>query len=170
MRDLRASDVLVLWLRASDLKDLPDAPEQPVFVSGLMGGLENAPLPPAWRSRAQMAYPVDLPDRRRVRVDYALSWFRLRKIPLVAPQVQADTLLACGLLSETLRHLIDALFRDYMIERIEDDIEHRIITGYYPRLTLATKQRFASKGGYVVRFASDQGTRLVVERDWSVPD
>ena len=48
-------------------------------------------------------------------------------------------------------------------------VDHRVITGYYPRLTLATGQRFASKGGYMVRFAEAKGTKLVAETDWIVP-
>jgi hypothetical protein len=164
-------DALVLWLRPGDVAALArvPAPATAVYVSGLLGGLEGAPLPPDWRARAQLAYPFDLPDRRRVRVDFALGWFRMRKIPIVDQQVQVDTYLACGLLSETLSHMVDTLGRDYLIERIQTMLEGRIITGYYPRLALATGQRFASKGGYLVRFAADRGPQLLIERDWHVP-
>jgi len=34
-----------------------------------MGALEHAPLPSAWRNGTHMAYPFDLPDKRRIRVD-----------------------------------------------------------------------------------------------------
>ena len=165
------ADALVLWLRPPDVTALGDAPDTAasVFMSGLMGGLERAPLPSIWRSRTRLAYPFDLPDRRRVRVDFALGWFRIRNIPVVADQVQADTYLACGLLSETLRHMVDTFVRDYLIERIEDLIEHRIVTGYYPRLALAPGQRFASKGGYIVRFDGPDSRRLVADSDWLVP-
>jgi hypothetical protein len=88
---------------------------------------------------------------------------------VVDEQVQADTYLACGLLAETLSHLVDAFIPEYLIERLQDMIEHRIITGYYPRLTLATGQRFASKGGYIVRFQDSQGTRLAAASAWIAP-
>ena len=140
-----------------------------VWVSGEMGGLEQSPLPPDWRRATRMTYPVDLPGLRVVRVDYALSWFRLRKIPVVAQQVQADTYLACGLLSETLNHIVDAFVREYLIERVEMALDHRILTGYYPRLTLAPGQRFASKGGYIVRFIGPQGTQISALGDWITP-
>lgn len=138
-------------------------------MSGLMAGLEQAPVPAQWRGRTRIAYPVELPERRKVRVDFALGWFRIRNIPVVALPVQADTYLACGLVSETLNHMADTFVRDYLVERTEDMIEKRIVTGYYRRLSLAAGQRFASKGGYIVRFADPQGVRLAVDRDWFIP-
>ena len=140
-----------------------------VYVSGLMGGLERSPLPPAWRTGARLSYPVDLPDARRVRVDFAFGWFRTRNIPIVAEQVQVDTYLACGLLAETVKHMVDNVVRDLLVERFEDTLEHRIVTGYYPRMSLAVGQRFASKGGSLVRFTEDRGTRLAAVHGWHVP-
>jgi mono/diheme cytochrome c family protein len=171
LRDLSATDAVVFWLRPADLAALGDAPPArvAVYMSGLMGGLERAPLPPNWRGQTHMAYPVDLSERRRVRVDYALGWFRIRHIPLVADQVQADTYLACGLLAETLKHMVDTFVREYLVERVEGMVEHRVVTGYYPRLTLGSGQRFASKGGYLVHFSESAGTRLVAEGEWTVP-
>jgi hypothetical protein len=171
LREVGPTDALVLWLRPQDLKALATVPvtTSRVWVSGEMGGLEQAPLPASWRAAARMAYPVDLPGRRVVRVDYALSWFRIRKISVVAPQVQVDTYLACGLVSETLNHMVDAFVRDYLIERVEMALDHRVLTGYYPRLTLAPGQRFASKGGYVVRFSDPEGPRVAALGDWITP-
>jgi mono/diheme cytochrome c family protein len=165
------AEVLVLWLRAEDLAALGEPPAGPgaVYASGLMGGLERAPLPPAWRERTRLAYPFDLPDRRRVRMDFALTWFRIRKVAIEEEQVQADTYLACGLVSEMLNHMSGTFIREYLIERLEDKIASRVVTGYYPRLSLARGQRFASKGGYLVRFAEGTGTRLVAEREWTTP-
>jgi len=170
VRDLSSRDAIVLWLRPADLIALEGtlAPPNPIYISGVMGGLDDAPLPLGWRDHTDMAYPVDLPDRRRVRLDYALGWFRIRNIPVVAEQVQVDTYLACGLLSETVKHMVDAFSPDYLIERLEDTIEHRILTGYYPRLTLGPHQRFASKGGFLVHFAST-GKQLVPDGEWMTP-
>jgi hypothetical protein len=165
------ADAVVLWLRPADVEALGDAWAAPpiVYVSGLMGGLEHTPLPSSWRDRTLLAYPFDLPERRRVRVDFPLGWFRIKHIPVVAEQLQADTFLACGLVAETLSHMTDAFIRDYLVERVQDMLAHRILTGFYPRLALAPGQRFASKGGYIVRFARAEGARVVADGDWIVP-
>jgi hypothetical protein len=171
LRDATGGDALVLWLRPRDVAALGQAPAVPtaVYMSGLMGGLEGSPLPPSWRTRTQLAYPFDLPQTRVARVDYPMGWFRIRRIPVVDEQVQVDTNLACGLLSEVLSHLVDTFERPYLIEQLQAMVEHRVVTGYYPRLTLAENQHFASKGGYLVHFAQDSGTRLAPDSDWVVP-
>jgi hypothetical protein len=172
LRGLGDSDALMLWLRPKDLAEITGLPVPVgahVWMSGLMGGLEQAPLASSWRGTTRVAYPFDLPDRRRIRVDYPLGWFRIRHVPVTDLQTQADTYLACGLLSETLNHMVDTFVPDYLVERMEEMLEHRVITGYYPHLALAPGQRFASKGGYVVQFAEPTGTKVVAIGDWIVP-
>jgi hypothetical protein len=102
-------------------------------------------------------------------VDYALGWFSFRHIPLVAEQVQANTYLACGLLAETLNHMADEINPDYLVERVQEDLDHRILTGYYPRLTLSAEQTLASKGGYLVKFANATDAGVLPDGDWTVP-
>jgi hypothetical protein len=171
LRGAASADALVLWLRPADLALLGEAPVPlpAVFLSGLMGGLEQAPLPASWRAHARMTYPVDLPDRRVVRVDYPRGWFSLRRIPVVALQTQADTYLACGILTDILGHAGGVTDPAFLVEVIQESLDHRILTGYYPRLTLATGQTVASKGGYWVHFADPSGPRLVAEGEWTVP-
>ena len=165
-------DAIVLWLRAADLAELPPpaARVAAVYVSGLMGGLENAPLPAAWRATARMTYPYELPDLRRVRMNYPLGWFRIRNIPVVAERVQTDTYIACSVVAETLSSMLDDFVRDYLVERVEVMLSSRIINGYFPRLGLAPGQRFASKGGYLVHFTEAQGTKVSPDSDWIVPE
>jgi len=160
---------LVLWLRPADLATLADVPAVPetVYISGLMGGLEKTSLPAAWREHTLATYPFDPPDRRGVRAQYALGWFAFRRIQLVAPEVQADTFLACSLLADVLNRMADNFARPFLVEQLQSMLEHRLITGNYPRLSLASNQRFASKGGYVVPLRDPGGKRA--ESNWIVP-
>jgi hypothetical protein len=116
-----------------------------------------------------MAYPLDLPELRKVRMSFPLGWFNVRHIKVVDERVQTDTYLACVILSETVGHMLDSFVRDYLVERLESLLSHRLVNGYYPRLGLAPGQRFASKGGYIVRFAEPAGTRLLADTGWVVP-
>jgi hypothetical protein len=171
VRSAATGEALVLWLRPGDIAALDHAPtpSTTVFMSGLMGGLERSPLPSSWRGATRLAYPFDLPDNSRVRVDYPLKWFSIQRIPVVAEQVQVDTYLACGFLAETLNHMADNVVPEVLVERSEEMLEHRVLTGYYPRLTLAAGQRFASKGGYLVRLAQSEGAQVIADQEWIVP-
>ncbi|NMM09497.1 MAG: cytochrome c [Polaromonas sp.] len=166
----KAGDVLVLWLRPKDLLLLPRTTNsQMVFVSGLMAELENAPLPLAWRETIRMTYPFDLPDLRKIRMNFPLGWFKVRNIPVVNERVQSDTYLACRILSESLGDMLDSFERDYLVEQLEAMLSRRLVNGYYPRLGLAAGQRFASKGGYIVRFAQPDFIHPVADGGWIVP-
>jgi hypothetical protein len=171
LADVKPADTLVLWLRAADLAALPAPPPGPpaVYVSGLMGGLEHAPLAAAWRAATRMTYPYELPEARRVRMSYPLDWFNIRHIPVVDERVQSDTYIACAVVAEALHEMVDDLVPEYLIERLEVMLSSRVVNGYYTRLSLAPGQRFASKGGYLVRFAGAAGTQLAADGDWIVP-
>ena len=170
LRETAAGDALVLWLRPGDLQALPAQPaaNTSVFVSGLMGGLENAPLPAAWRT-SHMTYPYQLPPQRTVSMNYPLGWFNIQHIPVVDERTQTNTYIACSILAEAAGHMLDNFVPDYLLERVEVELSHRIINGYYPRLGLAPGQRFGSKGAYIVHFADPQGKRVVADGDWIVP-
>jgi len=172
---LRAADrsvPWVLWLRSPDLAALGNADAAPatVYVSGLMGGLENAALRDDWKPRVRMAYPFELPERRAVRLRYPENWFAIRKIAIIDEPMQVDTYLACGMLAETLSHMADNFSQALLVEMLQTAIEKRLFnTGYYPHLTLGRNQHFASKGGYMVRFADARGPRLIADGGWVVP-
>ena len=171
LRNTNSDDALVLWLRPKDLGALPPdlAGARQWYVSGIMGGLEDAPLAGSLRGRVHMAYPFELPANRAVLMNYPLGWFRLYKIPIVDERVQTDTYLACSIVSESVKMMLDNFVRDYLVEQIESMLSVRIIDGYYPRLSLALGQSFASKGGYIVQFARPDGKGLVAETGWVVP-
>ena len=171
VRGVSARDALVLWLRPKDLEALAGlpVPKSRVFVSGLMGALDAAPVPAAWRAATTMSYPLDLPDRRVSRMDFPRGWFRIKRIPVVDERVQTDAWLACNFLSETLDHMGETVNRDYLMDSLEGLLDHALVTGYFPRLSLAPNQRFASKGGYLVHFAGAPGTGLKADGEWMVP-
>jgi len=167
----QAGDALVLWLRGNDLARLPPAAPAAasVLVSGLMGGEEAAPMPAAWREAMYMPYVYALPEERRVLLNFALGWFRARHIPVVNERVQVDTYIACSILAENLIATHGTFLRDFLVERVEAMIGTDMFRGNYKRLGLAPGQRFASKGGYFVRFTAPQGPAIAPDGNWMVP-
>lgn len=162
-----AEAATLLWLRGDDLRALGNPPPGRILASGLMAGLDDAPLPARWRARTEFAYPLDLPARRALRMRFPLAWLKAHDIPVTALRVQSDSWLACDILAGILEHVGDAYVPEYLVERLETMLGRRLSDGYYPRLGLAPGQRFASKGGALVRLAED-GTVVPVV-DWLVP-
>jgi len=163
-------DALILWLRPEDLRRLP-ATGSPasVWISGLMGGLEHAPLPAAWLGTAHLSYPVDLPEQRRLRMTWPLTWFKIQGIQVTDERTQVDTYLSCVILAESVGALWGNFVRDYLLEQYENMISFRILNAYYPHLSLGPGQRIASKGGYIVHFADAAGNSVIKDGEWTVP-
>jgi hypothetical protein len=161
---LQAQDTLVLWLRPDDLQRLgaQAPPAAQVIVSATLAARDDVPLPEAWRARALMAYPFELPQLRAARVAPLRQWLQARGLPLAQERVQADAFVACRALRTALLEAEDHLGRDYLVERLEADMERSTATGLYPRLTLGIGQRFASKSGYLVRFDGPAGALAAV--------
>jgi hypothetical protein len=167
---IKEDDVLILWLRPGALATLPSsAPRATVYVSGLMGGLEHAPLPSAWRESTLVTYPFDLPVLRRVAMNFPLAWFNIRHVPILDERVEANTYLACQILADTLSGMLDLFHRDYLVEQLENMLSRRLVNGYFPRLSLAPTQRFASKGGYFIKLSGSASDAVSPQGSWVVP-
>lgn len=157
----------VLWLRPQEFGlpgPLTDAPA--IYLSGLMAG-EQPALPNAWLGHLRMTYPYELPQRRRVAMNRPLGWLRAQGLPVVDLRLQSEAWLASQVLDAALADMVDAYYPDYLVERVESLLGHRLENALYPRLSLAPGQRFASKGGYLVRVAADGS--LSAEGGWTIP-
>ncbi len=117
---LGSKDAAMLWLKSTDLSLLSsiDVPSSNVFVSGRMSG-EKIALPPNWKQVAKIIYPYELPEKRQVSLNYFHRWMRFNMIPIEDEPLQAETYFALEFLTETIAEMLDNLYRDYLIERVE---------------------------------------------------
>ncbi|MBS1158671.1 MAG: hypothetical protein H6R15_1090 [Proteobacteria bacterium] len=163
LAEIPATTALVLWLRPPDLRRL--ASRQPeaakLYLSTLLADPESLALPVAWKERALIAYPYELPEMRTRHTAQLAAWLRRHALAPVAETLQADAYLACTLLATGMNEITGHLQPDYLLERLEVVIERTGSSGHYPRLALGAGQRFASKNGYLLRFADPASTRLV---------
>ena len=161
---VQPGDTLMLWLRPADLQRLatvaPVAAQ--VYVSATLAQNDRLPLPEAWKARILVAYPFELPQRRAVRMGQLRQWLQAHGLALSDERVQADAYVACKALRTAMMEAEDHLGRDYLVERLEVNMERSTATGMYPRLALGSGQRFASKTGYLVRFDEKSGGLVAV--------
>ncbi len=152
-------DSLVLWLRPEDLADLKaePAPAARVFVSATLAARDAVPLPPGWKARALMAYPFELPEVRSAAMERIKGWMRGKGLVPQDERAEGDAYLACTALRMGMQDSESHPGRDYLLEKIESNIERWPVLGLYPRPTLGPGQRFASKTGYIVRFDAETG-------------
>jgi hypothetical protein len=140
-----------------------------VYVSAILAGGERAPLSPAWKAGTRLLYPFELPDARRASTARFRAWLAARNLKLVDERLQADAYLACQLMSEKVDEMLESLVRDYLVDSAEAILGAHVTTAMYRRLSLGPGQRFASKGGYVARFAAPDGDALIADGAWIAP-
>jgi hypothetical protein len=169
--DAGSSDVVALWLRAPEVAQLAEVPcpQAPVYFSAILSGGERAPLTPAWKERARLLYPFELPVSRRASMTRVHAWLATHHLALVDERLEAEAYLACLLLSEKVDEMLENVYRDHLLERAEGILSLRLSTTMYRRLSLGPDQRFASKGGYIARFTGPGGDALAADGDWFVP-
>lgn len=121
LADLSAQDAVMLWLDSADLSLLDSIapPKATIYLSGRLAGAEKTPLAPAWKQTANMIYPYELPEKRRVNLNYFHRWARFSQIEIEDEPLQAEAYFATEFLSETMTEMLDNIYRDYLIERAE---------------------------------------------------
>ncbi|NNU44945.1 hypothetical protein [Ramlibacter montanisoli] len=85
------------------------------------------------------------------------GWLREQGLAPANERIQADAHLACTALRTGLQDAQPHLGREYLVEKLESNLERWSATGLYPGLALGAGQRFASKAGYLVRFEPRSG-------------
>lgn len=194
LKNIAASDVLVLWLRPDEIAQLaaglPDGPPaEQVFVSALLATPKAIALPAAWQQRVQF---VSLFDDQGLQAEIASlrleRWLQQQGLPDDANRrLQADAYAACYLLNTALgrikrqevRRPAVPLRREHLLETLETvvnkyaDSTEQIDTdshiAYYGRMSLGPRQRLAVRGGTIMRYQSADSKRLVAVSPRIVP-
>jgi cytochrome c553 len=169
---------LILWLNDADIAGFPFQQEAPpllngLYVSGSLVARDGLPQAQGWRDKVRIVDQMDLAERRAQHVTRMKVWLRARNVPLADERIQANAFFAASVAGDALAHMDEIFSRDYFIERVEHMTEQSLFHSVYPRLSLGPGQRFASKGGYVTRFAQDSGDKdsggKAASSEWIVP-
>jgi hypothetical protein len=166
-----SADVYVLWLEHEELSVLATAnvalPRGEIYLSSSLTGYPGQTIPSSWRSRAHLVHPFELPRIWQAKRTRLAHWLQDHGLELGDERTQANTYLAVNLLGRALKHLREPYSREYLIERLEHIADNAAWSSLYPRLGLGPGQRFASKGGYVIRLAPNG--EVATTSGWIVP-
>lgn len=127
LADLRPGDALVIWLPADDLAVLADLapPRSDIYLSGARTGIEPRAVPAAWRAKAMLTYPFELPHARQSNQSYFFRWLDTWNIPLRDLRLQSEVYFAMTYLNDTLAEMLHNLYGEYLVERAEQMIRRR---------------------------------------------
>jgi ABC-type branched-subunit amino acid transport system substrate-binding protein len=171
--DRHGAASVVLWLDDGDLADVEaaarTAPVRRVYVSSTLAGDSLRAIAARFHGEVYAIWLEDLPEDSVRRLRVLDVWLRSKAIVITDPPLQANTLFAATLAAQALKHIGSNFYRDYFIERIEHIFDSMVAPSAYPKLGLAPNQRYASKGGYVLRISKDSGGEPTQGREWIVP-
>lgn len=167
-------DVLVLWpgeYTEAIVQWLLAKPRNPVpRIFFPYKALENTlPKLPDWLlDRLYFSYPYDHPDAYHPNAFRVRSWMNSQGIKISHPNIQLSTYFSLNVLQYSLEEMVERFSREYLLENIERIVESAANPGVYPYLSLGPGQRFASRGGYIVKLSAAK--RLIPVNSWVIPD
>ena len=164
---------VVLWLREPDLRRFADRtggaswPGR-IYLSSTLAGTAAVAALGAPKGTVYLAHPFALPNGQGKR-DRARLWLNARKVPPGEERLQNNAFFAAAIAVDAMDQMLDFFSRDYLLEKVEHMVETAVPPSSYPRLSLGPGQRFASKGGYILRY-SPNGDGFLPIGGWIVPD
>lgn len=114
-------------------------------------------------------WPFSLPDAYQADAFRVRGWMRSRGLPVKDERIQLLSYYGMNVLRDSTRHLFEHYYRDYLVERIEHEVESSPHPGIYPAFSLGPEQRVMSKGGYILMPDEARRNTLKVAADWIVP-
>ncbi len=127
------------------------------------------PVEPALARRMRFAEPYELNPSSHVKSFETRAWMRTRGLDLSHPRIMFEEYYAMSLLEAALFEISNDFYRDYLLERVEDESQKDLNPGIYPALALGPGERFASKGVYIVALTGRGEPRLVAKSGWITP-
>lgn len=162
-------DTLVLWLDASDLKELSAIADyspaiKRLYLSATLLETINPKLPEKIQSISYLTHRYLVPGTPAYQQieTFMRSHAEMDKLNTGQRWLAGDTVWSLSLLSEAIRQM-KYNSRELLVETVEMLVSLKPSV-FYPRLGLAADQRFASKGCFVVPFNKPK------QAEWLVPD
>ena len=122
-----------------------------IYTSGRLLNDQFNLIPKELVSKLKILYPYELPDDRLASLDYFHKWMRINQMPIENEPLQSEIFFASEFVSDIIADMLDNLYRDYLIERIED-MSNRMERG-------KTEQRERTREGLRLTSRNPRGTQ-----------
>ena len=119
--------------------------------------------------RLRFVDPYELKMSSHAKSFETRAWMHTRKLALDHIVLRFKAYYAASLLDAALFEISNDFYRDYLLERVEDESQKDLNPGMYPRLALAPGERDAAKVAEVVRLDPRQSGGLVSVSEWIAP-
>ena len=116
------------------------------------------------------SYPYVTPSSEPRATIRSSAWGKSRKIDTTEKAVFTNTFTAIKTLMNAIKHTRSHFNRAYIIELIEHKLDKAVLTGMYPKLTIGPNQRYASRGGYIMKVPDDESSALQPVSEWLLPE
>ena len=91
------------------------------------------------------------------------SWVAGNQFKPINEVIQSDTYVSMLVLQEAIAEMVDNLYKDYLVERVENIFGMSWdYWGIYSRPSLGPVQRYANRSGYITKF---DGKNFVADSD-----
>ena len=146
-------DLVLLNLKAKDLALMSGLTigTSNIYTSGRLLDDQFTLIPKELVAKLKILYPYELPEDRLGSLDYFHKWMRINQIPMEDEPLQSEIFFASEFVSDIIADMLDNLYRDYLIERIED-MSNRMERG-------KTEQRERTREGLRLTSRNPRGTQ-----------
>lgn len=161
--DFRA---ILLWIKNTDFYNILDEitllDNLLFFGSSTLIGENFKNLPVHLRKNFYFTYPfsVDITGNERL----IEKWMNFMNIKAKNKEVVAKVYTIGNILTDTLMMVKGNFYRDYFLDVIDMQRDRIPPFTNYDRLSFGQGQRYASKGGYIIKISEDN--RLLKQNDW----
>jgi cytochrome c553 len=116
------------------------------------------------------SYPYVKPKGERIITIRAWAWARSRKLNLSDIPLLTNTFTSMVLLNDAIKHVRSNFNQAYIIETLEHMVDNSVVTGIYPKLSIGPGQRYASRGGNIMKVPVKPEEKLQEVSEWILPD
>lgn len=169
--DLIGSDIyraVLLWVTEEDffnlIKGVKLLNNVMLFASSTLIGENFKKLPNHLKNNVYFTYPYSIDN---VENDKLIEkWLHFMKVNAKRKDIVAKVYTIGNVLTDTLMMLKGNFYRDYFLDVIDMQKDRIKPFTNYDRLSFGQGQRYASKGGYVVKVAPDGS--LINQNEWII--